>query len=78
MKSSRSSSHDPLQELQLRIARRADRLAASSPLRTRLNLHCWTEAEQEILGIPLEPPFLIPAAELVGRVDTKSRLTAAR
>jgi hypothetical protein len=67
MKSSRTSSHDPLQELELLIARRADRLASTSPLRTSLNLHCWTEAEREVLGRRVAPPFLVPASETAAK-----------
>jgi hypothetical protein len=34
----------------LKIAQRADELAAADPNRTYLNLRCWLQAEQEVLG----------------------------
>lgn len=49
---------DPLLELQLRVARRADELARVRFVPTDLNLHCWLQAEEEILGS--DPP---PCAE---------------
>lgn len=39
-----------LDDLELAVARRADELAGSGRWHTSLNLHCWLEAEQEILG----------------------------
>lgn len=45
-----SEAIDALTELQLRVARRADELAASQGWRTQLNLACWLQAEQEIFG----------------------------
>ena len=44
------TSLEPLTELELQIARRADELAATRLERSALNLACWLEAEQEILG----------------------------
>lgn len=41
---------DALAALQVRIARRADEIAAVLPGRTPLNLYCWLQAEQEILA----------------------------
>ncbi len=41
---------DPLAELQLRVARRADQLATARRDRSLLNLPCWLQAEEEILG----------------------------
>ena len=41
---------DPLSELEMRIARRADELAREHRLTTSLNLHCWLVAEAEIIG----------------------------
>lgn len=38
-----------LDELELRIARRADQLAVTCPGPTRLNLRCWLLAEAEVL-----------------------------
>lgn len=43
------SAEDSLVDLQLRIARRADELAAATHGRTPLNLLCWLQAEEEIL-----------------------------
>jgi hypothetical protein len=40
---------EPLSQLQLRIARRADELARDSKVVTPLNLHCWLTAESELL-----------------------------
>lgn len=53
MPSNDQSTHDALVELELAVARRADELAGSGLCRTSLNLHCWLEAEQEILGSSL-------------------------
>jgi len=39
-----------LDDLEARIARRADEIAAIFPARTPLNLYCWLQAEQEILA----------------------------
>jgi len=41
---------DPLLDLELRVARRADELARIQVQNTALNLHCWLCAEQEIMG----------------------------
>ncbi|MEO6004851.1 MAG: hypothetical protein ABIZ04_24295 [Opitutus sp.] len=41
---------DGLLHLQLRVARRADELAATRERGTILNLHCWLLAETEVLG----------------------------
>lgn len=41
---------DALADLELAVARRADELAQSGLCTTPLNLHCWLQAEQEILG----------------------------
>jgi hypothetical protein len=41
---------DALADLELAVARRADQLAQSGLCTTPLNLHCWLQAEQEILG----------------------------
>ncbi len=43
------SSSDALSVLQLRIAKRADELVLGGTLITPLNLHCWYQAEFEIL-----------------------------
>lgn len=40
---------EPLNELELQIARRADELAATRVARSSLNLVCWLQAEQELL-----------------------------
>jgi hypothetical protein len=40
---------DPLLQLELRIARRADELARTAAVRTALNLRHWLQAEEEIL-----------------------------
>jgi len=40
---------DPLIELELRVARRADELARSAITQTSINLRHWLQAEQEIL-----------------------------
>lgn len=46
----RETFEDPLEDLQLRVARRADELAAAvASSRTPLNLLCWLQAEEEIL-----------------------------
>jgi hypothetical protein len=63
MKDFQNLTHDPLEEVELKIARRADQLAASSPLRTGLNLHWWTEAEREMLGTSWSPALAAPGAE---------------
>jgi hypothetical protein len=44
------TSLEPLADLELQIARRADELAATRVNRSSLNLVCWLEAEQEILA----------------------------
>jgi hypothetical protein len=41
---------DALFELQLNVARRADKLAQTNNARISLNLHCWLLAEAEVLG----------------------------
>lgn len=41
---------DPLLDLELRVARRADELARDLPQATQLNLHCWLCAEREVFG----------------------------
>jgi hypothetical protein len=41
---------DELTQLELRIARRADELAARGFGCTRLKLSCWLQAEEELLG----------------------------
>ncbi|HEX2861366.1 MAG TPA: hypothetical protein VHN79_06985 [Lacunisphaera sp.] len=41
---------DPLLDLQLQVAHRADELAINYPDRTPLHLLCWLQAEKEILG----------------------------
>lgn len=41
---------EPLTDLELQIARRADELAATRIDRSSLNLVCWLQAEQEILA----------------------------
>ncbi|HYC73140.1 MAG TPA: hypothetical protein VEB66_18155 [Opitutaceae bacterium] len=41
---------DALDDLELAVARRADQLAQTGLCPTPLNLHCWLQAEQEILG----------------------------
>lgn len=49
----RSEDHpttDALVDLELAVARRADELAGAGLCPTPLNLHCWLQAEQEILG----------------------------
>jgi len=60
---------DPLVLLQLRVARRADRLAAAVAKGTRsLNLSCWIKAEEEVFGcavalsIPPDQPDGPPSA----------------
>lgn len=40
---------DPLLDLEMRVARRADELARSQAMPTGLNLHCWLVAEAEVL-----------------------------
>lgn len=60
---------DALADLELAVARRADQLAQSGLCSTPLNLHCWLQAEQEILGrtpaatrrAPVEAPSDVPA-----------------
>ena len=61
---------DPLFDLELRIARRADLLAGEQPPRGRSSLQCWLAAELEILGADAleQPPPL---------VKTSSTLTTA-
>jgi hypothetical protein len=41
---------DTLADLEFRIARRADEIAATLPARTDLNLYCWLKAEHEVLA----------------------------
>ena len=41
-------SSEPLADLELQIARRADELAATRVDRSSLNLVCWLQAEHEI------------------------------
>jgi len=45
---------DPLTELQLRVARRADELARSATAHSSLNLRYWLQAEHEVLQALLE------------------------
>jgi hypothetical protein len=45
-----SSSLDVLTELEVRIARRADQIAAVQPVSPGSNLFCWLTAEHEILA----------------------------
>ena len=45
---------DPLAQLQLCVARRADELARDSKFATPLNLHCWLAAELEVIDYPVE------------------------
>ena len=47
---SRGKAGDALTDLQFRIARRADEIAATLPARTGLNLYCWLKAEHEVLA----------------------------
>lgn len=53
---------EPLAELELQIARRADELAATRVARSSLNLVCWLQAEQEIW----EPILKKTGARLAG------------
>jgi hypothetical protein len=54
-----SEKPDPLFELELRIARRADMLALERPQGSSLNLQCWLLAEMEILGPgAIDPPAM--------------------
>jgi hypothetical protein len=48
---------DPLVDVQLQVARRADELAARPGMGTSLNLHCWLLAEREILGASVADSF---------------------
>jgi hypothetical protein len=41
---------DVLTDLEVKIARRADQIAASQPVRPGSNLFCWLTAEHEILA----------------------------
>jgi hypothetical protein len=41
---------DVLTDLEVRIARRADQIAAAQPTRPGSNLYCWLTAEHEILA----------------------------
>ncbi len=41
---------DPLLEVELKIARRADEFARHIRPQSPLNLHCWLLAEAEVLG----------------------------
>ena len=59
---------EPLAELELQIARRADELAATRLDRSSLNLVCWLQAEQEILDPILKKSF--------GKIACKQPLTA--
>ena len=45
---------DPLFDVELEIARRADALARGARNGSALNLHCWLIAEAEVLGSPPE------------------------
>jgi hypothetical protein len=60
---------DPLLELQLQVARRADVLVASSPEKTPLNFRCWFQAEEEVLG-PLGIRSRLPASALPSFPET--------
>jgi hypothetical protein len=42
---------DPLSQLQLLVARRADDLALHARFATPLNLHCWLLAESELIDL---------------------------
>lgn len=48
--SGRARDLDVLTEVELKIARRADEFARTSPRKSLLNLHCWLMAEAELLG----------------------------
>ena len=50
MRSDQHPTPDALVDLELAVARRADELAGAGHCPTPLNLHCWLQAEQEILG----------------------------
>jgi hypothetical protein len=54
-----SSTPDPLLELELRIARRADELTLAQGIANSLNLHCWLVAEYEVIG----PAGLVAASD---------------
>jgi hypothetical protein len=47
---------DPLFELQLRVARKADALVSAEARARGLNLECWLLAEAEVLGALRAPP----------------------
>lgn len=56
---------DPLVQLQLEVARRADELANHGTTRTSLNLHCWLQAEHEVLGASWSnPPLEVGSSEI--------------
>jgi hypothetical protein len=48
---------DELFELQLSVARRADKLARTREKGASLNLHCWLIAEMEVLGTEIDVSF---------------------
>jgi hypothetical protein len=48
---------DPLVDIQLQIARKADELAARPGMGTSFDLHCWLLAEREILGASAADPI---------------------
>jgi hypothetical protein len=54
---------DPLLDLEMRVARRADELARAHAAQTSLNLHCWLVAEAEVLrqhAAKLAPAVVAP------------------
>jgi hypothetical protein len=55
--------NDPLLDLQLRVARRADAIATGQPKMPGLDLHCWLVAEREVFGGGRSEPMTAPRPE---------------
>jgi hypothetical protein len=53
---------DPLTEIELRIARRADELARECEVHTSMDLQCWLRAEAEILRSSKDVSFAPPGS----------------
>ena len=64
---------DGLLHLQLRVARRADELAATRERGSILNLHCWLLAETEVLGsMMIDRADFVPKSSLLPSTPASS------
>jgi hypothetical protein len=71
---------DPLTHFELRVAKRADELAAAGSIKTSLNLMCWLQAEYELLsemGLPTRTHGSAAASSLGSFADFKKAAISA-